>query len=203
MPVYTWKGLSAAGKAVGGTKDAESPKGLRLVLRRDGVFVTEHREMLASGGKAATRTATSASAASGAKVPFWKREVDLSAWFATVSPQEVAVFTRQLATLLRAGIPLAEALNALSEQSENKKFEVVLTGVRQQVNEGSSLADTLTKHPTIFPELYTNMVRSASPALGRWRHRSRDRCGRRCHAAQTAPRRAFAPASRRAPGGRR
>jgi general secretion pathway protein F len=162
MPVYTWKGLSAGGKAVGGTRDADSAKGLRLVLRRDGIFVTEHREMLGTGGKAPAKTA--ATAAGGAAVPFWKREVDLGGLLQTVQPQEVAVFTRQLGTLLRAGIPLAEALAALSEQSDNKRFEVILTGVRQKVNEGSSLADTLGKHPKIFPELFTNMVRSGEAA---------------------------------------
>ena len=162
MPVYTWKGLNAGGKAVGGTRDADSAKGLRLLLRRDGIFVTEHREMLGGGGKAPTKTA--ASGAGNAAVPFWKREVDLGGLVQRVQPQEVAVFTRQLGTLLRAGIPLAEALGALSEQSDNKKFEVILTGVRQKVNEGSSLADTLGQHPKIFPELYTNMVRSGEAA---------------------------------------
>ncbi|HTA19374.1 MAG TPA: type II secretion system F family protein, partial [Polyangia bacterium] len=161
MPVFTWKGLSAAGKAVGGTRDADSAKGLRLVLRRDGIFVTEHREMLAGGAKAGAKNVAQAG---GAAVPFFKREIDLGGLVQRVQPQEVAVFTRQLATLLRAGIPLAEALSALSEQSENKRFEVILTGVRQKVNEGGSLAETLAKHPKIFPELYTNMVRSGEAA---------------------------------------
>ncbi len=162
MPVYTWKGLNVTGKAVAGTKDADSAKGLRLVLRRDGIFVTEHREMLTSGQKASAKSATSR--AGGAAVPFWKREIDLGGLVQRVQPQEVAVFTRQLATLLRAGIPLAEALGALSEQSDNKRFEVILTGVRQKVNEGTTLADTLQVHPTVFPELYTNMVRSGEAA---------------------------------------
>src|SRR5205814_8623719 len=78
--------------------------------------------------------------------------------------QEVAVFTRQLATLLKAGIPLAEALGALAEQSDNKKLEVILAEIRQKVNEGSSLADTLAQHPRVFPELYVNMVRSGEAA---------------------------------------
>ncbi|HEX4406890.1 MAG TPA: type II secretion system inner membrane protein GspF [Polyangia bacterium] len=162
MPVFTWKGLSAAGKAVGGTRDADSAKGLRLVLRRDGIFVTEHREMLAGGAKASAGKGVAQ--AGGAAVPFFKRDIDLGGLVQRVQPQEVAVFTRQLATLLRAGIPLAEALSALSEQSENKRFEVILTGVRQKVNEGGSLAETLAKHPKIFPELYTNMVRSGEAA---------------------------------------
>jgi general secretion pathway protein F len=160
MPVYTWKGLNAAGKAVTGTKDADGPKGLRQALRKDGVFITEHREMLAGAAKKAQRPA----AAGGGNVSVLKRDIDFKALLERVRPQEVAVFTRQLATLLKAGIPLAEALGALSEQSDNKKFEVVLTEVRQKVNEGGNLADTMAQHPTIFPELYTNMIRSGEAA---------------------------------------
>jgi general secretion pathway protein F len=164
VPVYTWKGLNATGKAVAGTKDADSPKGLRLVLRREGVFVTEHKEMLAAGAKPGAPKAAGAVTASGEKVPFWKREIDFGGLLVRVRPQEVAVFTRQLATLLHAGITLAEALSALSDQSDNKAFGVVLTDVKQRVNEGGSLAESMGQHPKVFPELYTNMVRSGEAA---------------------------------------
>src|SRR6266404_2362497 len=161
MPVFTWKGLNAAGKMVAGTKDADGAKALRQALRKEGVFITEHREMLAADRKGTARPAVGGQAAQTSAL---KREIDFKGMFEKVRPQEVAVFTRQLATLLRAGIPLAEALGALSEQSDNKRFEVVLTGVRQKVNEGSSLAETLGQHPKIFPEIYTNMVRSGEAA---------------------------------------
>jgi len=81
-----------------------------------------------------------------------------------VRPQDVAVLTRQLATLLKAGIPLAEALGALGEQEDNKKLAMVLVEVREKVNQGTSLADTLAVHDRIFPELYVNMVRSGESA---------------------------------------
>lgn len=165
MPVYTWKGLNATGKAVAGTKDADSPKGLRLVLRREGVFVTEHKEMLAaSGGKGSAKKSSGPTTASGEKIPFWKRDIELGGLLVRVRPQEVAVFTRQLATLLHAGITLAEGLAALSDQSDNKAFGVVITDVKQRVNEGSSLADSLQQHPKVFPDLYANMVRSGEAA---------------------------------------
>jgi general secretion pathway protein F len=160
MPVYTWKGLNAAGKAISGTKDADGPKGLRQGLRRDGIFITEHREMLGGAGRGAAKSG----AAGGESVSAFKRQIDLKGMFERVRPQEVAVFTRQLATLLKAGIPLAEALGALSEQEDNHRFGVILAEVRQKVNEGSALADTLAQHPKIFPELYTNMVRSGEAA---------------------------------------
>ncbi len=157
MPVYAWKGLNAGGKSVSGTRDADGPKVLRQLLRKDGVFITEHREVL-SGGQKASRPAASAN------VSVFKREIDLRSLLERVQPQEVAAFTRQLATLIKAGIPLAEALGALAEQGENKKLQMVLAEIRQKVNEGSSLADTLGAHPAIFPELYTNMVRSGEAA---------------------------------------
>ncbi len=160
MPVYSWKGLNTTGKAVAGTRDADGPKALRQTLRKDGVFITEHREVLAGGTRAAPRAAS----AGGAKVSVFKREIDFKGALERVRPQEVAAFTRQLATLLKAGIPLAEALGALGEQGDNKKLEMVLAEIRQKVNEGSSLADTLAAHPKIFPELYTNMVRSGEAA---------------------------------------
>jgi general secretion pathway protein F len=160
VPVYSWKGLNTAGKAVAGTRDADGPKALRQTLRKDGVFITEHREVLTGGGRAAPRAAN----AGGAKVSVFKRDIDFKGALERVRPQEVAAFTRQLATLLKAGIPLAEALGALGEQGDNKKLEMVLAEIRQKVNEGSSLADTLAAHPKIFPELYTNMVRSGEAA---------------------------------------
>jgi len=161
MPVYAWKGLNNAGKAVTGTKDADGPKGLRQALRKDGVYVTEHKEVLGGG---AGRPAAKSTLASGEKVPFFKREIDLGGLLERVRPEDVAVLTRQLATLLKAGIPLAEALGALGEQADNKKLAMVLVEVREKVNQGTSLADTLAPHENIFPELYVNMVRSGESA---------------------------------------
>ena len=81
-----------------------------------------------------------------------------------VRPQEVAAFTRQLATLLKAGIPLAEALGALAEQAGNHKLEVALAEIRQKVNEGARWPTRWPRTRSIFPELYVNMVRSGEAA---------------------------------------
>ena len=160
MSLYAWKGLDAAGKTVGGTRDADGGKALRQALRKDGIFITELSEVLGTGGKAAK-----ASVAAGNKPKgFLKREVNFSQMMERVRPQEIAVLTRQIGTLLAAGIPLAETLSALSEQSDNKKLERVLAGIRQKVNEGTSLADTLAEHPALFSDLFINMVRSGEAA---------------------------------------
>ncbi len=158
MPLYAWKGLDGAGKAVTGTREADGPKALRGILRKDAVFLTELREV--QGGDRAGKV-MAGSAASGKGM---KQEIEFGRFFERVSPQEVSGFTRQLAVLLKAGIPLAEALAALSEQVDNKRFQLILAGVRQKVNEGGALAEALVVHPKIFPDLYTNMVRSGEAA---------------------------------------
>lgn len=156
MPLYAYKGLDAGGKNVGGTREADGAKGLRALLRKDGIFLTEMREVV-GGQKAA------AAVNSGAPTGL-KREIDFSRLFERVSPAEVGIFTRQLGTLLHAGIPLAEALAALAEQADNRKFQLILAGIRQRVNEGGALAEALAQHPRVFPDLYTNMVRSGETA---------------------------------------
>jgi general secretion pathway protein F len=158
MPVYAWKGLSAAGKPVAGTRESDGPKSLRQMLRRENVFISEVREVV--GGKQSKQ----ALAAGGTSAKGLRREVDLKGIFERVKPQDVAVFTRQMGTLLHAGIPLAEAMGALAEQSDNKKLQLILAGIRQKVNEGGALADAMTAHPKVFPDLYTNMVRSGETA---------------------------------------
>jgi general secretion pathway protein F len=155
VALYAWKGLDPKGKAIAGTREADGPKALRLVLRKDAVFLTEMREVV-GGGRGA---AGGMPAATGLK-----KEVDFKRFFERVRPQETAIFTRQLATLLKAGIPLAEALGALTEQADNKKLQMILAGIRQKVNEGGGLAEAMAQHPKLFPELYTNMVRSGETA---------------------------------------
>ena len=89
MPVYAYKGLDARGKVTNGVRDAESPRVLRQLLRKEGVFVTdlsEERERVVSGKGLS-------------------REVNLKGLFDKVRPQDVAIMTRQLATLTKAGIP--------------------------------------------------------------------------------------------------
>jgi general secretion pathway protein F len=154
MPVFAYKGVDAKGKTVAGAKDADSPKGLRATLRREGVLVTEVAE---------TRAGKTASAAL-AKGKGLSREVELTKLFSRVSDTEVAAFTRQLSTLLHAGIPLAESLGALFEQLDNEKLKTIVGEVRLRVNEGASFADSLAKHPAVFSDLYVSMVRAGEEA---------------------------------------
>jgi general secretion pathway protein F len=142
MPVFEYKALSAAGKTLTGLREADSPRTLRGLLRREGVFLTEVL------GEKSQRQAAS-------------RDVSVKRIFGSrVSAQELAVATRQLAVLIHAGVPLVESLTALVDQVDHERLKRVLGEVKQKVNEGSTMADALAAHPRIFSTLYVNMIRA-------------------------------------------
>lgn len=146
MAVYAYRGIDARGKSVKGVRDADSAKTLRVVLKRDGILPTEILEQSEAARKAA-------------------RDIDFGRLFRRVSPLDVAIATRQLSVLLRSGVPLVESLSALIEQLEHPELKNAFTDTRNQVNEGSTLADALKAHPKIFLPLYINMV-AAGEASG-------------------------------------
>ena len=154
MPLYAYKGIGPNGKPVSGVKDADTPKGLRQAMRRDGVLVTEVE--ISRGAKKGAQGA--------ARKSLLKREVSFGDLGGGVKKTDVTAFTRQLATLINAGIPLAEALGALFEQLDSVKLKTLVGEVRTAVNEGASLADSLAKHPEAFNELFVSMVRSGETA---------------------------------------
>jgi general secretion pathway protein F len=145
VPVYAYKGVTAAGKKTRGHLDAENPRSARSRLRRDGIYLTE----LAEGGEIAQQSAAGAS----------RFNVSLPS-LSRVSALDLALATRQLSTLVGAGIPLVSALRALTDQVENAKLKGVLGQVRDRVNEGAALADAMGAAGGVFPDLYVGMVRA-------------------------------------------
>ncbi|OGP80733.1 MAG: type II secretion system protein GspF [Deltaproteobacteria bacterium RBG_13_65_10] len=151
MAVFVYKGLDAAGNNTSGIIDADSPKLARMKLRKTGIFPTdlteEHRE----------RSAASVGEAVG---EVFRKQFSFRQLLTRVTETDKAIVTRQLATLLGAGIPVVEALTALIDQVENPAIQVALGQVRQRVNEGASLADAMAQHPKVFSTLYVNMIRA-------------------------------------------
>src|SRR5262249_27719305 len=145
MPVYAYKGLSQAGRAVTGIVDADTPKAARIKLRRDGIFPTDLQEEERKKAQAAAAERTA---------------LTLTRFIERITPQELALLPRQLSTLVGAGLPLVDCLSALIEQVESARIKRTLSQIREQVTEGTSLADSLKAHPRIFTDLYVNMVRA-------------------------------------------
>jgi general secretion pathway protein F len=139
MAVYEWRGIDARGKETRGIRDADNVKVLRSLLKKDGVLLTQALE----GAQAKKAKA---------------REVDFGKFFRRVSTLDVAMATRQFATLLKSGVPLVESMSALIDQMESPELKTAFTQTRDKVNEGSSLHEALKQHPTVFPPIYVNMV---------------------------------------------
>lgn len=138
MAIFEYKALDAAGKTIRGIVESDSIKSARAKLKKNNLYLTEIHEK--NSGKGGDRSSATAS------------------FFGRIKMADVSLTTRQLASLVKANIPLIDALSALIDQTENQKLKVVLSTVRADVNEGSSLAKAFSKHPKVFTSLFINMV---------------------------------------------
>jgi general secretion pathway protein F len=139
LPIYEYKGVRKdGGRSVKGLQDADNDKALRAALKRQGILLTELRVKGQGRGRG---------------------DVDFKRYFSNrVSKADIALATRQLATLTKAGISLVEALTAIIDQSEKPDLKEAMTDVRDQVNQGTSLSEAFGNHPKYFDHLYCNMV---------------------------------------------
>lgn len=139
MAVYEYKAFNKKGKTVSGVIDADSSQEARIKLREEDVFITDIYETTSVQEKKSSANIV---------------------LFARIRPIEISVMTRQLSTLLNAGIPLVEGLSAIIEQIDNKGLKKIMSQVRESVREGMSFADALSRHPRAFSHLMVNMIRS-------------------------------------------
>ncbi len=133
MDTYVWNGRSRDGQRQKGELAAKSKDEVISIMRKQNIKVT-------SVGKRARKFSI--------KLPFKSKASD----------KDIAIFTRQFATMIDAGLPLVQCLDILSKQADNKAFSAVINEIRQDVEAGSTYADSLKKHPGVFGDLYANMV---------------------------------------------
>ena len=153
MPVYHYKGYRNDGGAATGIIDAESSKVARVKLRKVGVFPTDMVEQ----GSAMAGSTVGAPGRSSAGI----------GRSSALSTTDVAMMTRQLATLLVAGLPLVEALGVIVEQTEKKSVKSLMADIREEIRGGASYSAVLERYPREFSQIYVHMVRAgeASGAL--------------------------------------
>ena len=133
MPTFLWKGKTAGGETTAGELVAENRAQLMQHLRKRRIVLLNVREK-----------------SPGLSIPFLNKR--------SVSTKELAIFTRQFATMIDAGLPLVQCLDTISKQCENKYLKEVITQVMQDVEAGSTLADALGRQKKVFSNLYRNMV---------------------------------------------
>jgi type IV pilus assembly protein PilC len=134
MPTYVFKGRNKLNEIVVGERVADNREALRQILRREQVTLTSVKEKGREIGIP--------------KIGGRKK----------VKSKDLSVFTRQFSVMIDAGLPLVQCLEILAQQQDNKYFQRILLQVRQDVEEGSTLATAMARHPRVFDQLYANMV---------------------------------------------
>jgi len=132
---FTWEGTDRNGKRVKGKLVAASEAALRAELRRQGVVPTRIR-----------------------------KQTNLFKPRARVTPADIAIFSRQLATMMEAGIPIVQAFDIVGTGHENPAMQKLILTIKADVEGGTSLAQALAKHPLHFDELYINLVEAGEQA---------------------------------------
>jgi type IV pilus assembly protein PilC len=134
MPTYVFKGRNKLNEVVVGERVADNRDALRQVLRKEQVTLTSVKEKGREFGIP--------------RIGSRKK----------VKSKDLSIFTRQFSVMIDAGLPLVQCLDILAQQQANKYFQQILTQVRTDVEEGSTLAAAMTRHPRVFDQLYSNMV---------------------------------------------
>lgn len=142
MPIYEYRGLDKKGKKVKGVVDADSLRSARLKLKKDQIFVADIKDKNKITSKSRKKNK-----------------------FKGVIPiKDLSLMTRQLATLIKANIPLVDSLSAVSEQVENPVLSEALADCKNMVNEGLTLHKAFSKYPNIFNNIYLTMVEAGEAA---------------------------------------
>ncbi|MBI4618796.1 MAG: type II secretion system F family protein [Desulfobacterales bacterium] len=134
MPVYIWEGKTRQGKIQKGEIEAVSEAAVRMQLGR--------QKITASKIKAKPKDLFE-------NIAFFQPKV---------TENDLVIFTRQLSTMIDAGLPLVQALDILSSQQDNKTFKKILVQIKEDIEGGATFTDALKKHPDLFDELYVNLV---------------------------------------------
>ena len=134
MPVYIWKGVNSQGlKRKGEVESSDQAAALAHVkrLRIQNIVIKEKPKDLLQN------------------ISFFKPKV---------TGKDLVIFTRQLSTMIDAGLPLIQSLEILAKQQDNTTFKTVLTAIKRDVETGTTIADAMRKHPTVFDSLFSNMI---------------------------------------------
>jgi type IV pilus assembly protein PilC len=139
MANFQYTAVNNEGKRISGSIEAENEAAVRSLLNRQKYRPLVIKKSGGSGGGALAILTKGSS---------------------RVKPKDIVVFTRQLATMINAGVPLVRSLSTMQGQTENPSLKKHLSEVTKDVEGGMAFADALEKHPTVFSPVYVNMVRA-------------------------------------------
>ncbi len=154
MPIFQYTAMDASGKEQKGQHEAASEEAVAVFLKEQGMFPTSIKP-LAKAAKAKKEKVKGPSASKG---------LNISLGPMVMKGKDLTVFTRQLAILLDAGLPLIRSLKTLERQAKNPTVKTILGKVAYSVEGGSTFSEALAQHPKSFDKLYLNMIRAGEAA---------------------------------------
>lgn len=140
MAIFEYKGVGPEGKQAKGTVEADSSRTARQKLKSRGIYTTDLKERSLD-----SRAGSGARASSGGQT--------------TVKLKSLTLMIRQLSTMVKARIPLDDALSAIVDQTDDPKLKSIMSQVNSSVNEGKSLADACALYPKVFTPIFVSMIR--------------------------------------------
>src|SRR5918997_2624868 len=135
MTLYAYRALDNQGEIIEDKTEGSGEMAVAHELRQQGLFVIDVKEQSVANK-------------------------DILAPFKRIKLADLVIFSRQLATMINAGLPIVRSLLVLSEQTENPKLKDVVIEVRKDVEAGSSLSESMEKPPEVFSRLYVEMVKA-------------------------------------------
>ena len=154
MPIFQYTAMDASGKEQKGQHEAASEEAVASFLKEQGMFPTSIKP-LSKAGKGKKEKS---------KGPITSKAINISFGPMVIKGKDLTVFTRQLAILLDAGLPLIRSLKTLERQAKNPAVKTVLGKVATSVEGGSTFSEALAQHPKSFDKLYLNMIRAGEAA---------------------------------------
>jgi type IV pilus assembly protein PilC len=155
MPKFKYIALDAKGKETQGEVDADTQTAALGNIREKGLFPTSVVEVDTGTPKKGMDSSASAS-----RGGLMKMELRLPGFLLHVRPKQIAAFTRQLATLVDAGLPLLRGLQVLNRQEKNSVLKRAIGEMAESIEAGSTFAEALSQHPRIFNKLFVNMAKA-------------------------------------------
>src|SRR5262245_3487112 len=149
MPVFNWQGVSARGEVVTGEMEAPTRSAVLARLRLQRIQPIPAKVKEKGRGLA--------------------RQISIPVLGDRVTERDLALFCRQFAAMMNAGLPIVDSLDVMADQSENKKLRIALRQVKEEVEAGSTFTAAMRKHPKLFDEFFLNMT-SAGEAGGVLHH---------------------------------
>ena len=161
MPKFEYKAIDPNGREVSGVIDIGTTQEAISKIKSKGLYPTQINEAKKEQAQESPRASSSNTAPAPVKKGGINKDISIPfLGIGTVKSAEIALFTRPLATLIEAGLPLVRSLNVLHDQLKSGPLKDIIANIAREVSAGGTLSESMAKYPNVFNNLYSNMIKA-------------------------------------------